>query len=105
MTLIRTFTEGDEIIGFYLLKKADIKQTNSTPPKDYFDIVLADTSGEIPAKLWDVSPADKETYFPMMLVKVQGLVQMYREKPQMRISKGKYSEAHFKNLRMYRKDN
>ncbi|GMX66579.1 hypothetical protein Elgi_58510 [Paenibacillus elgii] len=51
MTLIRTFTEGDEIIGFYLLKKADIKQTNSTPPKDYFDIVLADTSGEIPEAL------------------------------------------------------
>lgn len=87
MTLIRTFTEGDEIIGFYLLKKADIKQTNLTPPKDYFDFVLADISGEIPAKLWDVSPVDKETYFPMMLVKVQGIVQMYREKPQMKINR------------------
>lgn len=85
MTLIRTFTEGEEITGFYLLKKADIKQTNSTPPKDYFDLTLADTSGEIPAKLWEVSPLDKETYFPMMLVKVQGIVQMYRERPQMKI--------------------
>ncbi|AFC30387.1 metal dependent phosphohydrolase [Paenibacillus mucilaginosus 3016] len=87
MTLIRTFTEGDEITGYYLLKKAEIKQTNAAPPKNYFDFVLADSSGEIPAKLWDVSAADKETYFPMMLVKVQGLVQMYREKPQMKINR------------------
>jgi len=87
LTLIKTFTEGEEIIGFYLLKKADAKQTNSTPPKDYFDFVLSDTSGEIPAKLWDVSPIDKETYFPMILVKVQGLVQMYRDKPQLKINR------------------
>ncbi|CAG7651717.1 3'-5' exoribonuclease YhaM family protein [Paenibacillus allorhizosphaerae] len=85
MTLIRTFTEGDEITGFYLLKKADLKQTNASPPKEYFDFVIADTSGEIPAKMWEVSSADKETYFPMMLVKVNGLVQMYREKPQLKI--------------------
>jgi len=87
LTLIKAFTEGEEIIGFYLLKKAEIKQTNSTPSKDYFDFVFSDTSGEIPAKLWDVSSVDKETYFPMILVKVQGLVQMYREKPQLKINR------------------
>ncbi|CAG7608147.1 3'-5' exoribonuclease YhaM [Paenibacillus solanacearum] len=87
MTLIKTFAEGDEVVGFYLVKKAEMKQTNTTPPKDYFDFVLADSSGEIPAKLWDASAVDKETYFPMMLVKVRGLVQMYRDKPQMRINR------------------
>lgn len=85
MTLIRTFTEGDDITGFYLLKRADLKQTNATPPKDYLDLVLADKSGEIPAKLWEISSVDKETYFPMMLVKVRGMVQMYREKPQLKV--------------------
>ncbi|MDF2650747.1 MAG: metal dependent phosphohydrolase, partial [Paenibacillus sp.] len=85
MTHIKSFIEGEEITGFYLLKQADVKQTNSNPPKDYFDIVLADTSGEIPAKLWEVSTVDKETFFPMMVVKVQGFVQMYRERPQIKV--------------------
>ncbi|MBP1988875.1 3'-5' exoribonuclease YhaM family protein [Paenibacillus eucommiae] len=92
MTLIKTFSAGDEIVGFYLLKSADVKQTNTTPPKDYFDFVFMDQSGEIGGKLWDVSAVDKETYFPMMLVKIQGLVQLYKEKPQLKIMRIRKAE-------------
>jgi 3'-5' exoribonuclease len=87
MTLIKTFSEGDEITGFYLLKTADVKQTNGVTPKDYFDFVFSDQSGEITGKLWEVSATDKETYFPMMLVKVQAIVQIYKERPQLKILK------------------
>lgn len=83
--MIKNMTDGDEIIDFFLLKSADVKQTNTTPPKDYFDLTLADTSGEIPAKLWEVSRADKESFFPMMIVKVHGLVQSFRDKLQIKI--------------------
>lgn len=86
MTLIKTFTEGEEVTGFYLLKQAEVKQTNATPPKDYFDLILADTSAEISAKFWDVTSTDKETFFAPMLVKVRGVVQSYREKLQLRIT-------------------
>lgn len=86
MTLIKEFANGDEITGFYLLKQSTIRQTNATPSKDYFDIVLSDTSGEIPAKFWEVSPTDKETFFAPMLVKVRGKVQAYREKLQFKIT-------------------
>jgi 3'-5' exoribonuclease len=85
MSQIKSFSEGDEITGFYLLKTADVKQTNATPPKDYFDFVFTDQSGEISGKLWDVSAVDKETYFPMMLVKVQAIVQIYKERPQLKL--------------------
>lgn len=85
MTLIRQLGNQDEFVGFYLLKSLEIKQTNSTPPKDYLDMMLCDASGELPAKLWDASPTDKETFFPMGLVKVKGLVQTYREKLQVKI--------------------
>ncbi|WP_274649070.1 3'-5' exoribonuclease YhaM family protein [Paenibacillus humicola] len=85
MTLINQLREKDEFVGFYLLKELDVKQTNATPPKDYFDIVLCDSSGQLPAKYWDVSAADKETFFPMGLVKVHGVVQLYRERLQIRI--------------------
>lgn len=87
MTAIKSLSSQDEFVGFYLLKELEVKQTNSTPAKDYFDIVLCDSSGQLPAKYWDVSPTDKETFFPMGLVKVQGIVQTYREKLQIKISR------------------
>lgn len=85
MTLINQLIPQEEFTGYYLLKELEVKQTNATPPKDYFDAVLSDATGQIPAKYWDVSPTDKETFFPMGLVKVKGLVQLYRDKPQVRI--------------------
>lgn len=87
MTLIQSFTEGQDVTGYYLLKSAMVKQTNSTPPKDYLDIILADTSGEISAKYWDASSTDKETFFAPMLVKVRGVVQLYRDRLQFKVNK------------------
>lgn len=87
MTLIKTLSDKDEFVGFYLLKTAEVKQTNATPPSEYFDMVLADATGELPAKLWEISSTDKETFFPMMLVKVQGIVQTYRDKLQVKIGR------------------
>ncbi|MEW9698223.1 3'-5' exoribonuclease YhaM family protein [Paenibacillus sp. SI8] len=87
MTLIKQLIAQDEFVGFYLLKELEVKQTNATPAKDYFDIVLCDASGQISAKYWDASATDKETFFPMGLVKVQGIVQTYREKLQVKITR------------------
>jgi 3'-5' exoribonuclease len=86
MALIKTFSEGDEIIGFYLLKSAEVKQTNASPSKDYFDMIFADNSGEISAKFWDATSTDKETFFAPMLVKVKGVVHIYKEKLQFKIA-------------------
>ncbi|RRJ67015.1 HD domain-containing protein [Paenibacillus oralis] len=85
MTLIKQLKNQDEFVGFYLLKELEVKQTNANPPKDYLDIVLCDATGEMPAKFWDASQTDKETFFPMGLVKVRGVVQTYREKLQVKI--------------------
>lgn len=85
--LINTMKVRDEFIGFYLLKEIEIKQTNAVPAKDYLDIVLADATGQISAKLWDASSVDKDSFFPMDLVKVQGIVQSYRDKLQVKIIK------------------
>jgi len=87
MTLIKQLQQDDDFVGFYILKELAVKLTNNTPPKDYFDIVLGDASGQISAKYWDVSATDKETFFPLDLVKVQGVVQLYREKLQVKITR------------------
>ncbi|MNH80660.1 3'-5' exoribonuclease YhaM [compost metagenome] len=86
MKQVKAFVEGEEIIGFYLLKSVGIKQTNGAAPKDYLDLILADPSGEISAKFWDATHTDKETFYAPMLVKVKGLVHSYRDKLQFKIS-------------------
>ncbi|MFC4102839.1 3'-5' exoribonuclease YhaM family protein [Paenibacillus xanthanilyticus] len=87
MTQIIQMQPQDEFTGYYLLKECEVKQTNATPAKDYMDIVLCDASGQISAKYWDVTQTDKETFFPMGLVKVRGLVQTYRDKLQVKIQR------------------
>ncbi|MUT64393.1 3'-5' exoribonuclease YhaM family protein [Paenibacillus sp. NEAU-GSW1] len=93
MTQIKQLISGDDFTGFYLLKELEVKLTNGGAPKDYFDIVLCDGSGQMAAKLWDVSATDKETFFPMGLVKVQGVVQTYREKLQIKIIRMRLATA------------
>lgn len=85
MTLIKELTNKEEFVGYYLIKELEIKQTNATPPKDYLDLVLCDSSGQISAKLWDASSTDKEAFFPMGLVKVRGIAHTYRDRLQVKI--------------------
>ncbi|GKS13753.1 3'-5' exoribonuclease YhaM [Paenibacillus chitinolyticus] len=87
MTLVKNLSVDDEFSGYYLLKEFYKKQTNSSPPRDYFDILLCDSSGELPSKYWNVMNDDKESFIPMEIVKVEGIVQIYRDKLQARIIK------------------
>jgi len=77
--------EGEDFVGYYLIKELEVKQTNATPPKDFLDLVLADATGQISAKYWEVSAAEKGTFHPMCLVKVKGIVQTYRERLQVKV--------------------
>jgi 3'-5' exoribonuclease len=96
MTLIKELHVHDEFVGFYLVKELELKQTNTSLAKDYLDMVLCDASGEIPAKYWDVKDTGKDIFSPMTLVKVQGTVQLYREKPQVKAPDGRgRAECHF----------
>ncbi|SFS88367.1 3'-5' exoribonuclease YhaM family protein [Paenibacillus sp. BC26] len=85
MTIVKDLRDGDEFVGFYLIKESEVKQTNTTPPKDFMNVVLSDASGHVAGKLWDVSASDKENLVPLTLVKVQGVAQLYREKLQVKI--------------------
>ncbi|SFJ86368.1 3'-5' exoribonuclease [Paenibacillus sp. UNC496MF] len=87
MTPIKELSDGNEFIGFYLIKESEIKQTNTTPPKDFMNLTLADASGQVSAKLWDASESDKEQFKALTLVKVQGQAQLYRDKLQVKINR------------------
>lgn len=85
MTKVRDIRDGEEFVGFYLIKESEVKQTNTTPPKDFMNLVLSDSTGAVAAKLWDASETDKVSYPAMTLVKVQGAAQLYRDKLQVKI--------------------
>ncbi|NBD28182.1 3'-5' exoribonuclease YhaM family protein [Paenibacillus glycinis] len=87
MTRIIELSDGDDFVGYYLIKESEVKQTNTTPPKEFMNLTLSDSSGQVPAKLWDAAESDKENFKALTLVKVQGIVQLYREKLQVKINR------------------
>ncbi len=66
---------GDEIEGFYILKTAQIKTSNSGKP--FLAAGIADRSGTVDAKFWDyagpLGPQDEGT-----VIKLRGGVSEYR---------------------------
>lgn len=75
---------GDEIEGFYILKTAQIKTSNSGKP--FLAAAMADRSGAIDAKCWDyggpLGAQDEGT-----VVKLRGAVSEYRGTLQLIISR------------------
>ena len=81
---ITEFTVGDEIEGFYVLKTALSKTSNSGKP--FLSALLADKTGNIEAKMWDyggpVSSSDEGG-----VVKVRGSVSEFRGSLQLIITR------------------
>lgn len=74
---------GEQVEKFLLIKSAT-KGTASNG-KPFLTLFLQDKSGEIEAKLWDVSDEDEKNYSAEQIVKVQGDIQNYRGRNQLRL--------------------
>ncbi|CAH0161102.1 3'-5' exoribonuclease YhaM [Peribacillus sp. YIM B13472] len=73
-----------EVVDIYMYIKTSTKAVASNG-KPFLTLILCDKTGEIEAKLWDVSEADEKTYSAEATVKVQGEVQNYRGRSQLKI--------------------
>lgn len=83
--------KGMTILGFYLVKTAAVKNS-SNGNSQYGDYTIADETGEINGKIWDVvEPASCPA--AGSIVKLQGLVNEYQGKLQLRIDKFRYALA------------
>ena len=82
---IADFRRDQIITGFFLVKNLTLK-TSPKNNRQYGDYQLADQTGEINAKLWEV--ADPSACPDVgSFIKVQGLVTEYQGKPQLRIDR------------------
>ena len=73
-----------EIVDTYMYIKTSTKAVASNG-KPFLTLILADKTGEIEAKLWDVSANDEKAYVAETTVKVQGEVQNFRGRSQLKI--------------------
>lgn len=73
-----------EIVDTYMYIKTSTKAVASNG-KPFLTLILADKTGEIEAKLWDVSEADEKAYAAEVTVKVLGEVQNFRGRSQLKI--------------------
>lgn len=83
--------------GFCLIKTVEQKKTAKGVP--FLDLVLADSSGEIGAKLWDYKEELHGVFTPHMLVKVRGSIAPFNDVDQMRVERIRQAEE-TDNVRM-----
>ena len=69
---------------YCLIKSLDKKTTRNGKP--YLDMILADASGEVPAKLWDYDEIKHADLAPSMPVKVRGSEEEFKGAPQFRVN-------------------
>jgi len=82
--LLKDVSEGDEFIGFYALKRCELKAFEGG---SRLDIELSDSSGSVPGVIWDDVDELREKVSKGDVVKVKARLGSYRDKPQVKIDK------------------
>ncbi len=75
--------EGESIHQYLLIKSANRSVASNGKP--FLTLILQDISGEIEAKLWDVTRDDEDAYQSDLIVLVEGDITSFRGKTQLRL--------------------
>lgn len=77
------FNKNGDVEGFCLIKELEKRVTAKGKP--YLDMVLADSTGEIVAKLWDYNEDAHSKYSAGQAVKVRGIINEYNGVEQIKV--------------------
>ncbi len=80
---IKQFVIGEDIQGFYLVRRAELRTTNAG--KRYLDATLIDDSGEVNAKLWGAEEPVIQVFSEGEIVKVSAKVNEWNGQRQLSI--------------------
>lgn len=83
---INEFKQGERVEGFFLIKTLDLKTANANGKK-YLDFTIGDKTGDISAKLWEVSPQAEEEITKNIIVKIRGTVVAWQGSLQLKIER------------------
>ncbi|HZS52056.1 MAG TPA: OB-fold nucleic acid binding domain-containing protein, partial [Bryobacterales bacterium] len=82
---IRDLQPNEVVTSFFLVHHKEVRLKKTGEP--FLCLTLADRTGTLDAKMWDGVPEVMETFDRDDFVKVKGLVQIFRNKPQMTVHK------------------
>ena len=75
--------EGERLDDLFLVKSAKLGETRAGKP--YLVLTVMDKSGEISGPIWDNVEVFQNVCVPSEVIRLVGLVQSYREKPQLKV--------------------
>lgn len=90
MTYIEDFKDGEAIIGHFLCRRKAQGKTRAGKP--YLSLTLADRTGQIEAKVWDLGTHIGE-FESGSFIKVDGDVLLYNGEPQLKVNRLRTSVA------------
>ncbi len=85
MKFLNDYAEGERLVTFCLVKQREIGVASNQ--SEYMNLELGDSSGSIPAKIWDITEEHKSAIQVKTVVKIDAQVQSYRGKKQLIISR------------------
>lgn len=85
MRLLSQTYGATQVEGICIVKSVQIK-TNSKGSA-YLDFILADSEGEVDAKLWDYDAMQHGVYEPEQVIKVRGSINLWKDTEQLKIDK------------------
>ena len=80
-TPVNELKPGQEVDQVFLIRAKQLRQARNG--STYFQAELCDTTGVIPARMWDASEVLLEALSGANFVRVRGRVELYREQPQL----------------------
>jgi len=92
---------GDAVLSFFLVRFQRLEPFRNRSKGQYLALILADRTGEIPARVWEQGPEVAERIARGMVVKVKGKVEAYRGRKRLIVARirpaeeGEYETADF----------
>ncbi|HHU78275.1 MAG: 3'-5' exoribonuclease YhaM family protein [Caldicoprobacterales bacterium] len=82
---VAAFSKGETIQGYYMLKTVALRTSNAN--NRYFDLTIADRTGEVNGKIWDTEMIGDMELKDGMLVKLRGLVNEWQGQLQVKVER------------------
>ena len=88
----RELVAGEALTDAFLVKSKELRLNKNGDP--YLSLVLCDRTGEFDAKVWDQVPELQSQFERDDVIKVQGKLVLFRNRPQLQIQRLRKLEAH-----------
>ncbi|BHH81730.1 3'-5' exoribonuclease YhaM family protein [Desulforhopalus sp. 52FAK] len=83
IAFVQALREGEAVNDIFLVKSSKLGETRAGKP--YLVLTVMDKTGEISGPIWDDAPRYKKICVVGSVVQVCGSVQLYRDKPQLKV--------------------